>query len=82
MRKHYGENAVFICGYEAGPIDYRLYHELRERNVGCIIMAPTKMGVTNTNRIKNDKKDAANIARCLAYHLYSPVHVPTAEDEE
>lgn len=82
MRKHYGEDAVFICGYEAGPIGYRLYHELIERNVGCIIMAPTTMGVTNTNRIKNDKKDAANIARCLAYRLYSPVHVPTAEDEE
>ena len=82
MRKHYGEEAVFICGYEAGPIGYRLYHDLIERNVGCIIMAPTTMGVTNTNRIKTDKKDAANIARCLAYRMYSPVHVPTAEDEE
>ena len=82
MRKHYGEDAVFVCGYEAGPIGYRLYHDLMERNVECIIMAPTTMGVTNTNRIKNDKKDAANIARCLAYRLYSPVHVPTAEDEE
>jgi transposase len=42
--------------------------------------APTTMAVTNTNRIKTDKRDAGNIARCLAFHTYSEVHVPTDED--
>jgi transposase len=39
------------------------------------------MAVTNTNRVKTDKRDAGNIARCLAFHTYSKVNVPTAEDE-
>ena len=38
------------------------------------------MGITNTNRIKTDRKDAANIARCLAFHTYSAVYVPDGED--
>ena len=38
------------------------------------------MGVTNTNRVKTDRKDAGNVARCLAFHTYSEVYVPTDED--
>ena len=30
--------------------------------------------------IKNDKRDASNIAKCLAYNTYSSVYVPTDED--
>jgi len=45
-------------------------------------MASHTLGVTNNNRVKTDKKDAKNIARSLAFRLYSEVHVPTAEDEE
>ena len=81
MRKQYGGEIEFICGYEAGPIGYTLYHQLMECGVECVIMAPTTMAVTNTNRVKTDRKDAGNIARCLAFHTYSKVHVPTAEDE-
>ena len=33
-------------------------------------------------RIKTDKRDAKIIAKCLAKHNYSPVHIPTAKDEE
>lgn len=31
--------------------------------------------------IKTDKRDAKNIEKCLAFNLYSPVYVPTAEDD-
>ena len=81
MRKQYSEEIEFVCGYEAGPIGYTLFHQLGERGVKCEIMAPTTMAVTNTNRVKTDRKDAGNIARCLAFRTYSAVHVPTAEDE-
>jgi len=33
-------------------------------------------------KIKNDKRDAGNIAKCLAFHTYSSVHIPTQEDEQ
>ena len=47
-----------------------------------MILAPTTMAITNTNRVKTDRKDAENIAKCLAFRTYSKVHVPTREDGE
>ena len=81
LRSKYGGDTEFACGYEAGPLGYKLYHELRHANIDCVILAPTSMAVVNTNRVKTDKRDAGNIARCLALRTYSPVHVPTKGDE-
>jgi transposase len=33
-------------------------------------------------KIKTDLRDAKDIARCLAQHNYSPVHIPTEMDEQ
>jgi len=81
VRRLYKEDVEFICGYEAGCLGYTLYHQLTKLGVECIILAPTTMGITNTNHIKTDKRDAGNIARCLAFHTYSKVNIPTPEDE-
>jgi transposase len=81
LRKRAGGDVEFVCGYEAGCLGYTLYHQLSSHGVNCVILAPTTMGITNTGRIKNDKRDAGNIARCLAFHTYSEVHIPTEEDE-
>jgi len=81
LRSKRPEEVEFICGYEAGCLGYTLYHQLTERGVKCIILAPTTMGITNTGRIKTDKRDAGNIARCLAFGTYNAVHVPTEADE-
>lgn len=81
LRKRTGGNVEFVCGYEAGCLGYTLYHQLSTHGVNCVILAPMTMGITNTARIKNDKRDAGNIARCLAFHTYSEVYVPTVEDE-
>jgi Transposase and inactivated derivatives len=80
IRKYFPENTEYICGYEAGCLGYTLYHQLSNRGVKCIILAPTTMAVTNTNRVKTDRKDAGNIARCLAFHTYSEVYIPSDED--
>lgn len=83
MRFHYGDDALFICGYEAGCLGFTLYHQLIAHSVKCIILAPTTMPQPKGKKIiKTDKRDARNIARCLAHHEYSPVHVPTAQDEQ
>jgi transposase len=81
VRKYYSDEIEFICGYEAGCLGYTLYHQLTEYGIKCDILAPTTMAITNNNRVKTDKRDAGNIARCLAFRTYSAVHVPTAEDE-
>lgn len=70
----------FVCGYEAGCLGYSLYHQLKDHSVDCKILVPSTMGVTNTHNVKTDKRDAANIARCLAFHTYSEVYVPDDED--
>ena len=39
------------------------------------------MTVEESNRrIKTDKRDARNTAKCLRNHTYSAVHIPTEED--
>ena len=80
MRSRYEGEVSFVCGYEAGCLGYSLYHHLREHEVDCKILAPTTMAITNTSHVKTDKRDAANIARCLAFHTYSEVYVPDDED--
>lgn len=83
LRKLFGENASFICGYEAGCLGFTLYRQLTEHNVTCVILAPTTMvTVKGKKKVKTDKRDAENIAKCLAHHNYSPVHVPTEQDEQ
>ena len=83
MRFHYGDDVMFICGYEAGCLGFTLYRQLTSHNVKCIILAPTTMSKpTGKKKLKTDKRDAALIARCLAHHDYSPVHIPTEQDEQ
>lgn len=83
MRFHYGDDATFICGYEAGCLGYTLHHQLTDHNIKCIILAPTTMPQPKgKKKLKTDKRDAKNIARCLAHHDYSAVHVPTEKDEQ
>lgn len=82
VRGRYTGEVSFVCGYEAGCLGYSLYNQLRSREVDCKILAPTTMGITNTHHVKTDRKDAANIAKCLAFHTYSEVYVPDDEDNE
>jgi len=81
LRIRNSDEIEIVCGYEAGCLGYTLYHQLTDHGVKCVILAPTTMGITNTNGIKTDKRDAGNIARCLAFRTYSEVHVPTLQDE-
>ena len=83
MRFHYGDDAIFICGYEAGCLGFSLYHQLIAHGIECIILAPTTMPQPKgKKKIKTDRRDAEHIARCLAHHDYSAVHVPTEQDEQ
>jgi len=74
-------NVTFKCGYEAGCLGYSLYHQLSNSGLECEILAPSTMASIDNKRVKTDKRDAANIAKCLAFGTYRPVYIPTAEDE-
>lgn len=80
VRTRYEGEVTFVCGYEAGCLGYSLYHQLKGHEIDCKILAPSTMAITNTSHVKTDKRDAANIARCLAFHTYSEVYIPDEED--
>jgi len=80
VKRNYGKACEFVCGYEAGYLGYTLYHQLTSKGIDCIILAPTTMPQTKKKGIKTDKRDAKKIAQCLAYKTYSPVYIPTDED--
>ena len=82
VKHFYGEDTYFVCGYEAGSLGYTLYHQLTSAGIKCIILAPSTMGSNVKDRIKTDRRDAENIARCLAYGNYSAVYVPSQTDSE
>ena len=75
-------NTVYV-GMDVHKESFTLYHQLTSQHVECIILAPTTMlEQRSKKRIKTDKRDAEIIAKCLAQHNYSPVHIPTATDEQ
>ena len=80
VKKNYGKECEILCGYEAGALGYSLFHQLSDNGIYCVILAPSSMPKTNKREIKTDKRDAAKIARCLAYNTYSAVNIPTEED--
>lgn len=83
MKKAYGEDTQFVCGYEAGCLGYTLYHQLNDNGITCVILAPSTMHKSSSNKKKkNDKRDSELIAHCLATNAYKPVFVPTDQDTE
>lgn len=82
LKKHFaGDKLHITCGYEAGCLGYKLYHDLEANGVKCVILAPSTMEVPGGKRIKTDKRDALLIAKCLAKGGFSAVHIPTPADE-
>ena len=79
LKARQGGKAEFVCGYEAGSLGYTLYHELTAKGYKCVILAPTTIP-SKPNEIKTDRRDARKIAKCLAYGTYSPVYVPSDQD--
>ena len=67
MRKHYGDDAVFVCGYEAGCLGFTLYHQLTEHNVDCVILAPTTMPQPQGHKLALKKVKQQIIAFCLRH---------------
>ena len=80
VEQNWGSGCEFLCGYEAGSLGYTLYQQLTHYGIDCVILAPSTMPRKNKREIKTDKRDAKNIAKCLAYRTYSAVFVPTEED--
>ena len=77
------EDVDVLTGYEAGCLGYSLYWQLVDKNIACDILAPSTMHRSAKNKtVKNDRKDAMNIAMNLAHGTYKSVYVPNVHDVE
>lgn len=67
--------------YEAGPCGYGVYRQLTSMGVTCLVAAPTKTPRRAGDRIKNDRRDAASLARLHRAGELTPVWVPDTATE-
>jgi transposase len=80
-RKLQSTGASLRFVYEAGPCGYDIYRSLTKQGLDCIVVAPSKIPRKSGDRIKNDRRDALNLARLHRSGELTPVYVPAAEDE-
>ncbi len=67
--------------YEAGPTGYGLARYLAAAQIRCQVAAPSKLQRPPGNRVKNDKRDAFQLARLVRLGDIVEVSVPTVEQE-
>lgn len=72
--------SMLVC-YEAGPCGYGLYRQLINMGIECQLVAPSRISKSPTDKIKNDHRDAVNLAKLLRSGDLSPVWVPDETHE-
>ena len=83
-RKEYGlgRDCRLLIGYEAGPTGYGLCRGLQKKGYDCVIMAPTTIKKSSSDkRKKTDRRDAKMLAMALATDTYRRVYVLDDDDE-
>jgi len=64
-----GENVRLHVVYEAGPTGFLVYRRLRQLEIDCIVVAPSKTPQPKGVRQKTDLRDAVQLARLLPRRL-------------
>ena len=67
--------------YEAGPCGYGIYRHLTQKGFDCMVAAPSMIPKKSGDRIKNDRRDAAMLARLHRAGELTAVYVPHRQDE-
>lgn len=81
IRKQVSHGVELRCVYEAGPTGFGLYHYLKNNGIDCIVTAPSMIPKKGGQRIKNDRRDAAELARLHRSGDLGAIYVPDPEDE-
>ena len=84
MRFHYGNDALFICGYEAGCLGYTLYHQLTDHGLKCVILAPTTMlQQRGKKKVKTDKCILSSFytIKPIVFYNFSALHFATFQKD-
>ena len=81
VRRLGGNPKTMYFAYEAGPTGYGTYHELAALGTNCVVVAPSKTPRRSGDRIKNDRRDAVNLARLHRAGELTAVWVPDSDTE-
>lgn len=79
--KRLGSAGTLRVCYEAGPTGYDLYWQCVELGVACEVVAPTLIPVRPGDRVKTNRRDAVNLARCHRAGDLTAVWVPDEAHE-
>jgi len=81
VRRLQSQGGDLYFAYEAGPCGYQIYRHLTARGFSCLVAAPSRIPRRPGDRMKNDRRDAATLARLFRAGELTPVQVPDADDE-
>jgi transposase len=69
------------CCYEAGPCGFELQRALTARQIACDVIAPALIPRRAGDRVKTDRRDAAQLAILYRAGALTPIHIPTEHEE-
>ncbi len=81
VRRLQSRSAALVFAYEAGPSGYGLHRYLTSKGLDCRVVAPSLIPKRPGDRVKNDRRDAVELARLLRSGDLTSVYVPMVEDE-
>lgn len=71
---------LFFC-YEAGPCGYGVQRQITELRHGCVVIAPSQTPTKKGVRVKNDRRDALELARLHRAGDLTPIWIPDEAHE-
>jgi transposase len=69
------------CCYEAGPCGFELQRFLTARQIPCDVIAPALIPRRPGDRVKTDRRDAAQLAILCRAGALTAIHIPTEQEE-
>jgi transposase len=78
--ERFAASAVRCC-YEAGPCGFDLQRYLQTKGIACDVIAPALIPRRAGNRVKTDRRDAAQLAVLYRAGALTAIHIPTEQEE-
>jgi len=72
---------VVQCCYEAGPCGFDLQRGLTTHHIPCDVIAPSLIPRRPGDRVKTDRRDAAQLAVLYRAGALTAIHIPTEQEE-
>lgn len=79
--KRIARQGAVQCCYEAGPCGFELQRALVGHGIRCDVIAPALIPRRAGDRVKTDRRDAAQLAVLCRAGALTAIHIPTEQEE-